>query len=331
MTGLPDSLKTAIARATEGFSRNEIARRAEQISKSYRSGGTSKTIDGPLDVAAYLVARLPATYAAVFAVLSEVSARAPGFMPKDSLDIGAGPGTASWAAAEIWPALENVRLLDSNAALLDMARQLAADSVHPALAQPQILSRDLNAVSLASADLVIASYSLAEIPAARLDETVSSLWDACTGILAIVEPGTPEGFERIRTLRAALVKKGARIVAPCPHALACPIVAPDWCHFSQRLPRSRDHMIVKSADVPFEDEKFSYLAVARDSVEIQPYAARVLAPPVRNKAALTLKLCADGDIRQAVIASRDRANFAALRRTEWGDALGTGFGTGTPP
>ena len=41
------------------------------------------------------------------------------------------------------------------------------------------------------------------------------------------------------------------------------LLAPDWCHFTQRLPRSRAHKQIKEADVPFEDEKFSYVALTR--------------------------------------------------------------------
>ena len=39
--------------------------------------------------------------------------------------------------------------------------------------------------------------------------------------------------------------------------------APDWCHFTQRLPRSRAHKQIKGAELPFEDEKFSYVALTR--------------------------------------------------------------------
>ena len=37
----------------------------------------------------------------------------------------------------------------------------------------------------------------------------------------------------------------------------------DWCHFSQRLARSRDHMLLKDASVPFEDERYSYVVATR--------------------------------------------------------------------
>ena len=68
---------------------------------------------------------------------------------------------------------------------------------------------------------------------------------------------------RIRALRAHLIAQGAHALAPCPHDLPCPIVDPDRCHFAQRLPRSRDHRQVKGAALAFEDEKFSYVALAR--------------------------------------------------------------------
>jgi ribosomal protein RSM22 (predicted rRNA methylase) len=318
---LPAALKDAVARAVEGLSRNEIARRSQKLSEHYRGGGTSAVIADPLDVAAYLLARMPATYAATRAALAETAARMPSFAPAQCLDVGAGPGTATWAAVETWPGIEAVRLVDNNPQVLAIARRLAAQAGHSALAKPQIVTRDMDTAALAAADLVIASYSLAEIAPGRLGPTVAALWETCAGLLVLVEPGTPEGFDRIRAARTTLLAQGANIVAPCPHQSICPIVAPDWCHFSQRLPRSRDHMLAKSASVPFEDEKYSYVAAARPDVAFDHYAARIVGPVERSKAGLTLKLCEAGEIRLRVIASRDRDNFARHRRVEWGDAL----------
>ena len=52
----------------------------------------------------------------------------------------------------------------------------------------------------------------------------------------------------------------------------------DWCHFSERLQRSRDHMIAKGARVPFEDERYAYVAVSRVPV-VHPASARIIKPP----------------------------------------------------
>ena len=51
--------------------------------------------------AAYMAARMPACYAAVYKVLEELSMRLPAFAPESMLDFGAGPGTAIWAAHEV--------------------------------------------------------------------------------------------------------------------------------------------------------------------------------------------------------------------------------------
>jgi ribosomal protein RSM22 (predicted rRNA methylase) len=321
-SGLPPALQAAVSALLEGRPRGPIAERSAKISDCYRGGGHSgAAIVSDTDVLAYLLARLPATYAAVSAVLHEVTARCD-FAPATLTDIGAGPGTASWAAAEIWPALERVTMIDSSAVFLDMARRLAAKSPRPALSGATATLADVTRLPKAQpADLVIASYALAEVPRAKLNDVAMTLWAACTGILVLVEPGTPAGYERIVACRSALITEGARIIAPCPHAAPCPIRAPDWCHFSQRLARSRDHMIVKAALVPFEDEKFSYLAVARDHVAIEPYEARVLAPPKKDKIGIAMKVCANGEISQRKIPRRDREKFTRLRDVRWGDGI----------
>ena len=112
------------------------------------------------------------------------------------------------------------------------------------------------------------------------------------------------------------------ILAPCPHNQACPLVAPDWCHFSQRLARSRDHRLAKGAEAPFEDEKFSYLVVARPGIQVLAPTARVLAPPHMAKPGIDLKLCSlDGRAEAAFVPRRDKPAYAIARRLGWGDAL----------
>jgi ribosomal protein RSM22 (predicted rRNA methylase) len=306
-----------------GVSRTELAARAARMSERYRGGaGSAVAISDRADALAYLVTRMPATYAAVASALAEARRAAPNFAPSHLLDVGAGPGTASLAAVAAWPEIAEVTMIDSNRHFISAAGELAGASGHMALASGHRILGDASRFgrALPKADVVTAAYLLGE--ATDPTALAAGLWATCDGVLVLVEPGTPEGFARIRDARAALIAAGAAIAAPCPHALPCPIVAPDWCHFAVRLSRSRDHRLAKGAEAPFEDEKFSYVVAVRPSVRIVPYEARVLAPPKASKASSLLKLCrADGTITDRSAMRRDRAAYAAARRLRWGSAV----------
>ena len=320
---LPAPLRAALDRALEGMPRKGLAERAARTSQAYRAGLPSAGVIREADDAlAYALTRLPATYAACSAVLAEAARTAPGFAPKSLLDAGSGTAAASWAACAVWPGAEAATWLDASPPFLALAAQLAAGG--PAA----LRAADARRADLTSggpwprADLVIASYALAEIAPDRQASIVSELWNACEGMLALVEPGTPAGHARILAARNALIAAGATVVAPCPHAEACPLIGEDWCHFSVRLPRSRDHRLAKGAEVPFEDERFSYLVAARPGIAAIPPRPRVLAPPRVGKPGIALKLCGvDGAVEQRLISKRDKPAYAATRRLGWGDVL----------
>src|SRR5215207_11011807 len=157
---LPAELKAALDGKLRGFSRNDAAGRAASISKTYRDGGGSGAIRSEADALAYALARMPATYAAVTASLNALVEIRPDFAPKDLLDIGAGPGTATWAAAEAFPSLQRFALLDANDTLRTLALDLARDSTR--LHQISYERGEAHA-ALAKADaaeLVVASYMI---------------------------------------------------------------------------------------------------------------------------------------------------------------------------
>src|SRR5438034_4713506 len=111
---LPAELKGALDAKLEGVSRHDAAGRAASISQTYRDGGGSGAIRSETDALAYALARMPATYAAVIASLNALVEIRPDFAPQNLLDVGAGPGTATWAAAEAFPSLQKFGLLDAN-------------------------------------------------------------------------------------------------------------------------------------------------------------------------------------------------------------------------
>jgi ribosomal protein RSM22 (predicted rRNA methylase) len=312
---LPAALKVRIDALLDGVSRGELAARASAISAAYRAGdGSIATVSDETSVIAYVLSRMPATYAATLAVFAAVREASPEFAPKSLFDAGCGPGTASWAATQSWSGIAKVTMADSNAAFLATAKSLAAGLS----ARVTWLAANLDVSTPPRADLVAAAYVLAEIEDTGL--IVEQLWSATKDVLVLIEPGTPAGFRRIRAAREQLIALGADVLAPCTHDAACPIAGSDWCHFSQRLPRSRDHLKVKSASVPFEDERYSYVAVTRRPVE-RSNRARIIAPPQVSKAGVTLPLCTARGLHQAFVSRRQREVFTTLRKAKWGDTI----------
>lgn len=317
---LPAALRAALERKLEGVSRHAAAVRAAAISRTYRDGGGSTAITSETDALAYALARMPATYAADVASLNALVDIHPEFTPKSLLDIGAGPGTATWAAAEAFPSLQSFMLLDANDALRKLALDLVGDT--GPLNQAKYQRGDARALlaKAEAADLVIASYVIGEMSEADRTALTGVMWEKTGDTLLVVEPGTPAGYGGIIALRRQLIGAGAHVAAPCPHDGACPLEPPDWCHFAQRLARSRAHKQVKAAEVPFEDEKFAYVALTRAALGPRP--SRVLAQPAVGKVEVAAKLCTPDGLEMAKVPRRDKQGYAQARRWRWGDAVG---------
>jgi ribosomal protein RSM22 (predicted rRNA methylase) len=311
-----------------GVSRRELAGRAERLSAHYRAGGASAAVvRDHHDGLAYALVRMPATFAAVSRVM-RMLAEDTDFDPKTMLDLACGPGTASFAAALQWPRLQERILVDQNGALLGVARTLNQASATGAVGAIRYLQQRLETTSqLPAADLVIMSYALVEMAPAQIPTLVGSLWQLSAGRLILVEPGTPLGFGRIRLARDVLIAAGARIHFPCPHEAPCPMQEPDWCHFAQRLPRSRDHLALKAANVPFEDEKYSYLVAGRER-PTKAIEGRVLRVVKRDRASVHLELCTPTGLARRVVSRRAAgAEFGRWKKLVGGDGFVAGNGT----
>ncbi|KAL2641800.1 hypothetical protein R1flu_009387 [Riccia fluitans] len=184
--------------------------------RNKRVKGDAKTVQETIEytdktTAAYVAARMPAIYGAVHRVLSEVSRRVPDFKPSRMLDFGSGPGTALWAANEVWPGIvKKVNIVEPSEPMAHACRSLLKDvqnwpliKSHPSLLD---LTRG-NRRAPREHDLVIASYTLGELPS--LDDRVGlarQLWSYTGDILVLIEPGTPQGAATIREIRSHILQ-----------------------------------------------------------------------------------------------------------------------------
>lgn len=318
---LPAPLRQGVERLLENVPLATLKQAAKTLSDRYRA----ELRDGRLHMAenlavqAYLATRLPATYAAVRASLDALSDARPGFQPKSLLDVGAGPGTVLWATSDLWPDLEQAVLFEASAAARKVGETLAAGAI---AARTRWLAGDatIDLADIEPADLVTCAYVLDEIVPASLPKLIGRLWQLTDDTLLVVEPGTPAGWQRILAVRRQLIEAGAYVLAPCPHQAPCPLAPPDWCHFSRRVARSRLHRLAKDADVPWEDEKFIYVAASRQPAP--SLRARVIAPPKSGSGKVLLKLCeSNGSAGERLFTKRDGETFKAARRSDWGDVL----------
>lgn len=317
---LPAALKAAVERELERIPLADLQRAASTLSQRYRAETRDGRLhlDAELAIKAYLAARLPATYAAVRSSLEAVAEALPDFSPLTLLDVGAGPGTALWAAADCWASLNAARLLEASAHARTVGAHL---STQLAGIQTDWQSADLSRgiADIEQADLVTIAYVLDELDPTTILPVVSRLWSLAT-TLVVVEPGTPAGWRRILAVRQHLIEAGAQIIAPCPHARPCPLLEPDWCHFARRVARSRIHRLAKGGEAPFEDEKYIFVAATRLPVLDRP--ARVLAPPRQSKGQIALKLCQpDGRSEEVLVSKREGDAYRAARRLDWGDSF----------
>jgi len=316
---LPADLRTALEAAVSGTPVAELAPAVERLITRYRSGDPAPAdaiLASEVDVLAYAAYRMPATYAAVRAVLTQLAQAVPGISPSSLVDVGGGTGAALWAATDALPSLTSMLVLDRVPAALRLGERLA--TARPALAQAH-WRRWLAGEPPPAADLVTVSYLLGEL--AELDRTALIVSAARSAqAVVVVEPGTPPGYGRVLAARQELLDAGMRIVAPCPHQLRCPLVGSDWCHFGVRVNRSAVHRRAKGATLGYEDEKYSYVAAVKDPAV--PTASRVLRRPVQRPGVVTLRLCTpSGTAVDELVSKRQGARYRAARDTSWGDTF----------
>jgi ribosomal protein RSM22 (predicted rRNA methylase) len=225
-----------------------------------------------------------------------------------------------WAASELWPELEQVRLLERDDHMIAFGKQLADHARSPVVRQANWQHIDLlEQWESVPVDIVTASYVLGELNALHRATLIDKLWSITAHTLVIIEPGTPAGFSRILPARQQLIAGGAHIIAPCPHNLPCPMGENDWCHFAQRVARSQLHRQVKQAALSYEDEKFSYVVASRSKGS--PIEGRVIRHPQIRPGHIHLELCTPQGLRSSIVTRKDKEAFRDARDIAWGDSI----------
>ncbi|MDX2226117.1 MAG: small ribosomal subunit Rsm22 family protein, partial [Verrucomicrobiae bacterium] len=201
------------------------------------------------------------------------------------LDIGCGTGAAGLGIAREISRLSpgvTIHGIDTAGQSLRVFSQLFADN---AVLWPGVQMRthkwtgqklnEVEGIRDLRFDLVVASFSLNEMFFGRPQETVNEWVESVLretlsekGVFLILEPSLRESSERLERLRDHLcAQQTARVLAPCLHASACPLLKEGkyWCHEvrSWEPPESFVYINRKLQRSSGQSLKFSFLALAQ--------------------------------------------------------------------
>ncbi|XP_028392721.1 methyltransferase-like protein 17, mitochondrial [Dendronephthya gigantea] len=304
------------------------------------------------EAAAYIAGRAPATYGATLRVLHEIAKREKDFHPETVLDFGSGVGTATWAAHELWKAsIKIYQCVDVSHDMNETAEYLlrSSEGYRTPHYIPRIYFKEyLPVTDKVTYDIVLASYSLSEIPFSRTRlEFLESLWRKTNQFLVIVEKGNNEGFDIVLQARDLVAGKQIEnpatdehywtdgyddqgfVFSPCPHEFVCPrsdVNTRDHpCNFEQRVQLSFAQRTTSLKKYGCYNEMFSYVVLRKGERSPKDLDWARLVRPVRlREKHVICDFCSkNGTLGQKILTKRkDSEIYKCVRhRAKWGDLL----------
>ena len=317
---LPIELRNAIDNKLQNVSIKELSKFADDISNKYRNEERNgkRLLTKEAEALSYAVVRMPATYGAVYTSLQN-TIEIYNSEIETLLDVGAGTGAGTWAVNEILN-LKSITCIEREEVMINIGKSLMQESENKVLQNAVWKKQDVVKDKITdTADLVICSYMLNELPEIERLKVLENLWSITKKILVIIEPGTPYGFSIIKQIRKELINKKGYLIAPCPNAEECPLEN-DWCHSICRVSRNKAHKLLKDANVPYEDEKFSYISFSKEEFRKIEFS-RILRHPIIETGKITVNTCSAEGIKTEIITKKEKDKFKKLRKSKCGDIV----------
>lgn len=297
----------------------------ESIHNGYEgnSGVGEKYILSKEDALCYAFFRMPSTTAVITRCLS--------FIPRNEygltlLDLGSGTGASAFALLNSELEVAKLTAVEESKHMLDVFNELNDGIDYPFNVEQ--INKDFvkENLDLYKSDIVLASFSMNELNSKDRIAFLDKLWALANKYILIIEPGTPKAFKEMMSYKEYFLSKGGRILAPCMSD-ACPIIKEelnDWCHFSVRLRRPNVEIKIKDANRNFEDEKFTFLLIAKDkrATDVQRNGSIIVRKPLIQKGKVSIRLCSEqGKFLNKVYTKKDGAMYKQAKKASVGDYI----------
>ncbi|TRY61681.1 hypothetical protein TCAL_01437 [Tigriopus californicus] len=328
---------------------DEIERKARKMLESKTNTWKSVVYDDEA-AKAYLLARAPFDYSAVYRTMSEIKKREPDFQPRTIFDFGSGVGTCIWAANSLFGEMSEIFAVDPSSSMNDLARAiLLQGKTSHSLPAGHFFRLNCPTNNDLTYDLVTSAFTLAELPSAKARLTsLDILWRKTHGYLILLEDGSNAGFQILAEARdylLQLVEANAgrndqigkelhgHLFAPCPHSQKCPRYFEDNipCNFDTRYENFKLNSIPNEITHTPKKEKFCYLIFKKGP---EPEAdksyqyPRVVEEPMMRKKHVVCRMCTHRGKLEEFVATKGPTNsidtrmlYQHVKRIHCGDQL----------
>lgn len=332
MITLPQKIEEELSRVLTKNAQN-WAKSAATLSLKYRAKRVKRGINyiKDLDDAfGYLALKVTSTYSHIYGALRNIRELNPSWNPVSVLDIGSGPGTAIWAALELFPSLKIGTAIERNKNFIELGKTILKSL-------PRI-KVDWQAIDLINSipelsesfDLVVIANVLNEMDEKTRNTSLEFANKHCKGILVVIEPGTPYGFESLVQTSKQLNSENI-LIAPY---IENSFINSEKINFVEKIKRpefqKRVRQIQRKNDTPdksrvlppsdWEESKYYYLAYSKFKPEFSP-VGRLIDKPKLSKPFVELKVLTKEGIKIERIFKKDKARYKLAKKFKWGNTI----------
>lgn len=221
------------------------------------------------------------------------------------IDWGCGTGVASREVAT-WSGIKQITLMDQSPLALNFTQQQWCNSNITTHLQPI-------GSTFAPKSLLLLSHVLGELSDTEAEKL--ALQASLVDEVIWVEPGSRNISRKLSQIRTIFIEAGHHLIAPCVHALACPMLQREqerhWCHFFASPPTEVFqsafwHEVSHQLGIDLRSLPYSYLALSRHhSPSWNTGAERLIGHPRSYKGYGKLFCCGASGLHERTLQKRD--------------------------
>ena len=310
---LPEDIRQKISKLFEGQTKNGLRETRERLTNKYKTNqAVNKSIfETKQDSSVYAISRMPATFAVLYSLLSDLIAQEKIENVSSIIDIGSGTGAGFFACRELFDA--KISLFERDKNMIDVFNQFETG------VEPQKFDFIRDSIG-EKADLVMSSYVFSELSEEGRITGLKKMLDASNRFVLIVDTGTPRTYENFMKLKKLVHELSYQVTAPCM-SQKCGLKN-DYCQFYARVERSSLMKLAKNAELSYEDEKYFYLLIDKQKNNGQVLdEQRVIYRPKITGNFVELKLCASDGVLIKNVTKKDKDLYKKARKININEIL----------